>query len=73
MLRIFEEMHVRGGVLGSLEVNYQRNQINGLDDLEALFASNRDSAPAELTGADGLIQKCRESLGDGFEVDDSWD
>ncbi len=27
VLRIFEEMHSRGGVLGSLEVNYQRNRI----------------------------------------------
>ena len=27
ILRIFEEMHRRGGVLGALEVNYQRNRI----------------------------------------------
>jgi methylmalonyl-CoA mutase len=27
VLRIFEEMHGRGGVLGALEVNYQRNRI----------------------------------------------
>ena len=27
VLRIFEEMHSRGGVLGALEVNYQRNRI----------------------------------------------
>ena len=27
ILRIFEEMNSRGGVLGSLEVNYQRNRI----------------------------------------------
>lgn len=27
VLRIFEEMNSRGGVLGSLEVNYQRNRI----------------------------------------------
>ena len=27
ILRVFEEMHRRGGVLGALEVNYQRNRI----------------------------------------------
>ena len=27
VLKIFEEMHSRGGVLGALEVNYQRNRI----------------------------------------------
>ena len=33
ILDIFEEMHARGGVLGSLEVNYQRNRIQRIHAL----------------------------------------
>ncbi len=47
VLRIFEEMHSRGGVLGSLEVNYQRNRIQ---DEGMVYENRKHSGETPIVG-----------------------
>ena len=47
VLRIFEEMHSRGGVLGALEVNYQRNRIQ---DEGMLYEHRKHTGETPIVG-----------------------
>ena len=47
MLRIFEEMNSRGGVLGALEVNYQRNRIQ---DEGMLYEHRKHTGETPIVG-----------------------
>ncbi len=47
VLRIFEEMHNRGGVLGALEVNFQRNRIQ---DEGMLYEHRKHSGETPVVG-----------------------
>ena len=47
ILRIFEEMHRRGGVLGALEVNYQRNRIQ---DESMVYAHRKHTGEIPIIG-----------------------
>ena len=47
ILKIFEEMHRRGGVLGSLEVNYQRNRIQ---DESMIYEHRKHSGELPIIG-----------------------
>ena len=61
ILRIFEEMHRRGGVLGSLEVNYQRNRIQ---DESMVYEHRKHSGCLLYTSPsprDGLLSRMPSS------------
>ncbi|MEC7708110.1 MAG: methylmalonyl-CoA mutase family protein [Candidatus Thermoplasmatota archaeon] len=47
ILRIFEEMHGRGGVLGALEVNFQRNRIQ---DEGMLYENRKHTGETPVVG-----------------------
>lgn len=47
VLQIFEEMHSRGGVLGSLEVNFQRNRIQ---DEGMLYEHRKHTGETPIVG-----------------------
>jgi methylmalonyl-CoA mutase len=47
ILKIFEEMHRRGGVLGALEVNYQRNRIQ---DESMIYEHRKHSGELPIIG-----------------------
>jgi len=54
VLRIFEEMHARGGVLGSLEVNYQRNRIQ---DESMVYEHRKHSGELPIVGVNTYVDE----------------
>ena len=70
ILRVFEEMHRRGGVLGSLEVNYQRNRIQ---DESMVYEHRKHSGELPIVGVNTFINPDAASLSadeaDAFDVD----
>ena len=54
VLRIFEEMHSRGGVLGALEVNYQRNRIQ---DEGMIYEHRKHTGETPIVGVNTFIDK----------------
>jgi len=67
VLRIFEEMHARGGVLGSLEVNYQRNRIQ---DESMVYEQRKHSGELPIVGVNTYVDEGSAVMSaDGFDVD----
>jgi len=70
ILRIFEEMHQRGGVLGSLEVNYQRNRIQ---DESMVYEHRKHSGELPIIGVNTFTNPDAASLSadeaDSFDMD----
>jgi len=70
ILNIFEEMHRRGGVLGSLEVNYQRNRIQ---DESMLYEHRKHDGSLPIIGVNTFTDEEATALSadnaDDFDVD----
>ena len=70
ILRIFEEMHQRGGVLGSLEVNYQRNRIQ---DESMVYEHRKHSGELPIIGVNTFTNPDATSLSaddaDSFDME----
>ena len=67
VLRIFEEMHARGGVLGSLEVNYQRNRIQ---DESMVYEHRKHSGELPIVGVNTYVDEGSAVMSaDDFDVD----
>ena len=67
VLRIFEEMHARGGVLGSLEVNYQRNRIQ---DESMVYEQRKHSGELPIVGVNTYVDEGSAVMSaDDFDVD----
>ena len=70
ILRVFEEMHRRGGVLGSLEVNYQRNRIQ---DESMLYEHKKHDGSLPIIGVNTFTDPDAEALSadnaDAFDMD----
>ncbi len=67
VLRIFEEMHARGGVLGSLEVNYQRNRIQ---DESMVYEHQKHSGELPIVGVNTYVDEGSAVMSaDNFDVD----
>jgi len=58
-LKIFEEMHRRGGVLGALEVNYQRNRIQ---DESMIYEHRKHSGELPIIGVNTFEEGVDNSL-----------
>ena len=59
ILKIFEEMHRRGGVLGALEVNYQRNRIQ---DESMIYEHRKHSGEIPIIGVNTFEEGVDNSL-----------
>ncbi|MDA7555512.1 methylmalonyl-CoA mutase family protein [Euryarchaeota archaeon] len=59
ILKIFEEMHRRGGVLGALEVNYQRNRIQ---DESMIYEHRKHSGELPIIGVNTFEEGVENSL-----------
>ena len=59
ILKIFEEMHRRGGVLGALEVNYQRNRIQ---DESMIYEHRKHSGELPIIGVNTFEEGIDNSL-----------
>ncbi|MDC3247246.1 methylmalonyl-CoA mutase family protein [Euryarchaeota archaeon] len=59
ILKIFEEMHRRGGVLGALEVNYQRNRIQ---DESMIYEHRKHSGELPIIGVNTFEEGVDKSL-----------
>ncbi len=59
ILKIFEEMHRRGGVLGALEVNYQRNRIQ---DESMIYEHRKHSGEIPIIGVNTFEEGLDNSL-----------
>jgi len=59
ILKIFEEMHRRGGVLGALEVNYQRNRIQ---DESMIYEHRKHSGELPIIGVNTFEEGADNSL-----------
>ena len=59
ILKIFEEMHRRGGVLGALEVNYQRNRIQ---DESMIYEHRKHSGEIPIIGVNTFEEGVENSL-----------
>ena len=59
ILKIFEEMHRRGGVLGALEVNYQRNRIQ---DESMIYEHRKHSGELPIIGVNTFEEGVDNSL-----------
>jgi len=59
ILKIFEEMHRRGGVLGALEVNYQRNRIQ---DESMIYEHKKHSGELPIIGVNTFEEGVDNSL-----------
>jgi len=59
ILKIFEEMHRRGGVLGALEVNYQRNRIQ---DESMVYEHRKHSGELPIIGVNTFEEGVNNSL-----------
>jgi len=67
VLRIFEEMHARGGVLGSLEVNYQRNRIQ---DESMVYEHRKHSGELPIVGVNTYVDEGSAVMSsDDFDID----
>ncbi|MEC8721456.1 MAG: methylmalonyl-CoA mutase family protein, partial [Candidatus Thermoplasmatota archaeon] len=70
ILKVFEEMHRRGGVLGSLEVNYQRNRIQ---DESMLYEHKKHDGSLPIIGVNTFTDPDAEALtadnADAFNMD----
>ena len=67
VLRIFEEMHSRGGVLGALEVNYQRNRIQ---DEGMVYEHRKHTGETPIVGVNTFTDPDAESVSaDDFDVE----
>ena len=67
VLRIFEEMHARGGVLGSLEVNYQRNRIQ---DESMVYEQRKHSGELPIVGVNTYVDEGSAMMSsEDFDVD----
>ena len=67
VLRIFEEMHSRGGVLGALEVNYQRNRIQ---DEGMIYEHRKHTGETPIVGVNTFTDPDAESVSaDDFDVE----
>ena len=67
VLRIFEEMHSRGGVLGALEVNYQRNRIQ---DEGMVYEHRKHTGETSIVGVNTFTDPDAESVSaDDFDVE----
>ena len=70
ILDIFEEMHARGGVLGSLEVNYQRNRIQ---EESMLYEHKKHDGSLPIIGVNTYLDEEATMLSaddaDAFDVD----
>jgi methylmalonyl-CoA mutase len=58
ILKIFEEMHSRGGVLGALEVNYQRNRIQ---DESMIYEHRKHSGELPIIGVNTFEEEIDNS------------
>ncbi len=68
ILRLFEEMHRRGGVLGALEVNFQRNRIQ---DESMVYEHRKHSGELPIVGVNTFLNPDATSL--SAEDADSFD
>ena len=59
ILKIFEEMHRRGGVLEALEVNYQRNRIQ---DESMIYEHRKHSGELPIIGVNTFEEGVDNSL-----------
>jgi len=59
ILKIFEEMHRRGGVLGAFEVNYQRNRIQ---DESMIYEHRKHSGELPIIGVNTFEEGVDNSL-----------
>ena len=67
VLRIFEEMHSRGGVLGALEVNYQRNRIQ---DEGMLYEHRKHTGETPIVGVNTFTDSEAESVSaEDFDIE----
>ena len=67
ILRIFEEMNSRGGVLGALEVNYQRNRIQ---DEGMLYEHRKHTGETPVVGVNTFADENYNSFStQEFDVD----
>ena len=67
ILKIFEEMNRRGGVLGALEVNYQRNRIQ---DESMIYEHRKHSGELPIIGVNTFKDDADNSLSiEGFDVE----
>ncbi len=70
ILRIFEEMHRRGGVLGSLEVNFQRNRIQ---EESMLYEHRKHSGELPIVGVNTFTNPDAVTLSaddaEAFDID----
>ena len=67
VLRIFEEMHSRGGVLGALEVNYQRNRIQ---DEGMIYEHRKHTGETPIVGVNTFTDLEFESVSaDDFDIE----
>ena len=67
ILKIFEEMNRRGGVLGALEVNYQRNRIQ---EESMVYEHKKHSGELPIIGVNTFEEGADNSLSiEGFDVD----
>jgi len=67
VLRIFEEIHSRGGVLGALEVNYQRNRIQ---DESIYYEEQKMSGELPITGVNYFVDEGSATMSsDDFDVE----
>ena len=67
VLRIFEEMHSRGGVLGALEVNYQRNRIQ---DEGMLYEHRKHTGETPIVGVNTFTdEESATPSADDFDLD----
>ena len=67
VLRIFEEMHGRGGVLGALEVNYQRNRIQ---DEGMVYEHRKHTGETPIVGVNTFTDPDAESVSaEDFDVE----
>ena len=67
ILKIFEEMHRRGGVLGALEVNYQRNRIQ---DESMIYEHRKHSGELPIIGVNTFEDRLDDSLSvEGFNIE----
>jgi methylmalonyl-CoA mutase len=69
ILQIFEEMNRRGGVLGSLEVNYQRNRIQ---DESMTYEHKKHDGSMPIIGVNTFTESENELLSQK-DVEDNFD
>ena len=67
VLRIFEEIHARGGVLGALEVNYQRNRIQ---DESIYYEQKKFDGSLPIIGVNTFVDEEAATMSsDDFDVE----